>query len=38
MAGKHVAQETTEEKWDAGKEDRDFYYANQEPDERGGWY
>lgn len=32
MAGKRVAQ--TETKWDAAKEDREFYYGNQEADER----
>jgi hypothetical protein len=36
MAGKRVAQ--TEDQWDAGKEDRDHYYATQEDDEKGGWY
>lgn len=42
MAGKRVAQTTEaqlkDERDAIAREDRDFYYGNQEPDERGGWY
>lgn len=40
MAGKRVAESTQTEKErmdEIAREDREFYYRNQEPDERG-WY